>query len=178
MATWEATQSGTRLHELEQRLKRAGRGDLHRKLRSSVKQTAKPVEGHLKSAVMGVTLTRGSDPYSRRPGASQQSTPQRSRSTGLRARTARAIGTSVTRKGVRIRVSERKFGPYGKSLPRYLDGELNRYRRLRHPVFGNREVWVEHIGKRWFFVTIRRDQPLFHRAVDTVMTRTLVDLTK
>lgn len=185
MASWEAVQTGRRLKELEDRLKDADRpgGKALRRLRQDIRRTAKPVEAQLKTAVMGVRWTRGNDPYARRTregGAPPRRSTRRHgpRTTALRLRTARAIGTSVTRRGIRIRVSERKFGSYGKAMPRYMDGELRNYRRLRHPVFGDPDTWVEFHGKRWFFQTIRRNERRFDRAVNQTMDRVMVEITR
>lgn len=101
-----------------------------------------------------------------------------SRSTGLRARTAGAVETKVTRRGVRIQVSAKKFGAYGRTLPKYLDAELISFKQHRHPVFGNRDVWVEQRGQPYFFVTIRHAEAVFHRAVTKRMDRALNDLTR
>jgi hypothetical protein len=183
MATWEAVQTGRRLRELEDRLKAAGQrgGKLQRELRRDIKHAGNPVVEHLGAAAMQVTWTRGNDPYARRArkkGEASRRPTSRKRSTGLRVRTASAIGIAVTRKGIRIRVSERRFGPYGKSMPRYMDGELRRYRWLRHPVHGDMDKWVEFHGKRWFFQTIRRDEVLFDKAVNRRMDRAMVEITR
>ena len=74
-------------------------------------------------------------------------------------------------------VDAKKLGPHGHSLPRYLDGTIRSYRRWRHPVFGNRDVWTEQSGSAWFFVTMRRRAPTFQREVLRVMADVERELT-
>lgn len=162
------------LHKIGRRLQEAGRDDLRKILRKHIRDAGKPVVADLKRAVMGVNVTRSDDPFAResaRTGVPYRRSTSRwgRRSTGLRMRVAAATGLSQTRKGVRIRVSEKRFGgreAYSLTLPRYLDTEAARkYRHWRHPVYGNREVWVEQRGEPWFFVTIAKHQTRFRNAI-------------
>lgn len=153
--------------DLSKRLKTAGEGKkLQRRMRSGIRAAARPAEQDLRAAVTRaqVTSTRGG-------------TAAPDRSTELRARIARAIRTSLTQRGIRVVVDANKVGPYGKSLPRYLDGTLPRYRAWRHPVFGS-DVWVEQSsGSAWFFSTMESRAPTFLRAVLDAMDETERDLT-
>lgn len=170
-------EGAAQLKELSARLKKADRNDLQKALRANIKEAGKPIVSELRTAVMGVKVTRGDDPFARRT-ARTGIAPRRSttrwgqRSTGLRTRTARSIAISQTRKGIRIRVSATRMGPYGGSLPRYMDAELNRYKNWRHPVFGNPEVWVAQRGSPWFLVTIRNHRTQFRKAVFDAMDET------
>lgn len=148
-------QGGEQFKELSKKLKAVGEGkELQTRLRRGIRDAAGPAERDLKAAVMRVRVQ--SDKGGKvRP----------DRSTGLRARTARAIRTTVTQRGVRVIVDAKKVGPYGASLPRYLDGTIGVYRRWRHPVFGNTDVWTEQSGSAWFFVTMQRRAPAFQREV-------------
>lgn len=176
-----SAQGATELHKLGKRLKEAGRDDLRRKMRKHIRQAGKPVVADMKRAVLGVNVTRGDDPYRRRTEETGIA-PRRStdrwgpRTTGLRARTGHALGISQTRKGIRILVSAQRFGDYGLTLPRYLDGSLRNFRRWRHPVFGNREVWVTQHGDPWFFVTFNRHRTRFINAVDDGIKEMLREL--
>jgi hypothetical protein len=156
---WVAVEGAEQLRDLTKRLKAQGDGRLQKKLRSSIRQAAKPAEADVRASVMRVKVT------SSRGGRAR---PVRSR--GLRARTARAVGTSVSGRGtIRIRVSAQKFGEYGRTLPKYLDAELNRYQRWRHPVFGNQDNWVAQRGDPYFFSAVRRHRRDFRRAVFAAM---------
>lgn len=75
---------------------------------------------------------------------------------------------SVSQKGIRIHVSARKFGEYGKTLPKYLDA-YRRYSRWRHPVFGNENNWVEQQGKPYFGKTIKKHARDFRSAIQKAM---------
>lgn len=185
-----SAQGATELHKLGKRLKEAGRDDLRRKMRKHIRQAGKPVVADMKRAVLGVNVTRSLDDYSRRwEGGTggrfvlreDLSGPREGRfgrrTTGLRARTANALRVSQTRKGIRILVSAQRFGDYGLTLPRYLDTEAGpRWKRWRHPVFGDREVWVEQRGEPWFFVTFNRHRTKFINAVDDAIKEMLREL--
>lgn len=69
-------------------------------------------------------------------------------STGLRRRVARGVGSRATFTGGNpgIRVTTRMDKPSEAIIPRGLD----RQRGWRHPVYGNREVWVRQPGGSWF----------------------------
>lgn len=185
-----AAEGAHELRKLGERIKEAGRDDLRRKMRKNIRKAGQPVIADLRRAVMGVNVTRSLDTYSRRweGGAGgrfvfrEDLKPPREgrwgrRSTGLRARTARALTLSQTRKGVRIQVSARKFGDYGVTLPRYLDTEASpRWKRWRHPVFGNQDVWVEQRGEPWFFVTFSKHKTRFINAVDDAIDELIREL--
>lgn len=69
--------------------------------------------------------------------------------TGLRARVARGVGVKITGSGVDITTSMNERDEV--NLPAYLDSQSG----WRHPVFGNRHVWVrQETGGSWFRATI------------------------
>lgn len=184
MAWNVSTKGAQQIRDLSAQIKAAGGdGTMLRKFRKEIRDAGAPCVADLKSAVMGVKVTRGNDPYARRTQRTGVA-PRRStsrwgpRSTGLRARVADAVGISQTKKGIRIRVSATKVGPYGTSLPRYLDWTLPRSKRWNHPVFGNRSVWVTQQGSPWFFVTIDQHRTSFRAAVFDVLEQTKQELGK
>lgn len=68
---------------------------------------------------------------------------------GLRARVARGVGVKITGSGVDITTSMNERDET--NLPAYLDQQTG----WRHPVFGNRHVWVrQDTGGSWFRATI------------------------
>ena len=68
---------------------------------------------------------------------------------GLRARVAHGVGTKITASGVDITTSMNDRDET--NLPAYLDSQSG----WRHPVFGNRDVWVrQDTGGSWFRATI------------------------
>lgn len=75
---------------------------------------------------------------------------------GLRGRLSRAVKLEVRtvgrQAGVRIRVDGRKMPDKQKSLQSYMEGVKPRW---RHPVFGNKEVWVQQKPHPYFYKTVR-----------------------
>lgn len=187
---WNASTKGAReLQRLAVQIKEAGGdGSMLRRFRREIREAGAPCVADLRAAVMAVKVTRGVDEHSRRWDGGRfvlrDDLPKRKpgrwgrRSTGLRARVSGAVGISQTRKGVRIRVSAQRVGDYGNTLPRYLDGSLPKSKNWRHPLFGNREIWVTQHGSPWFFNTIDRHRASFRKAVFDVMEQTKQDLSR
>jgi hypothetical protein len=70
----------------------------------------------------------------------------------------------VTGEGVTIAAAKTKL-PADKQPMLYLYGRAT----FRHPVFGDREVWVNQHGKPWFYKPLRRNRAQYQRAVvDTI----------
>lgn len=74
--------------------------------------------------------------------------------TGLREKTARGVQVKVSvagpRVGARVRVDPRLFPDGAKALPKRLEG----IGRWRHPVYGNRDVWVNQEPHPFFYRTL------------------------
>lgn len=82
---------------------------------------------------------------------------------GLRTRVARGVGSKITRTGVQITSSMNERDEA--NLPAYLDSQSG----WRHPVFGNRHVWVRQMtGGSWFRATIERGQPEIERRLEDI----------
>ncbi len=163
-----STRDGGELKRLEQRIALLGRGGLQKKMRKNIRVAARPVIADLRSAVMAVDVS-----------SSKGGVARPDNSTGLRTRISKALTVATTKRGIRIRVPAGKIGSHGYSLPRYLDADLNKYKRWRHPVFGRIEhEWVEQRGQPWFFTTIRRHYPTFRRAVLDAMAEAERELTR
>lgn len=84
---------------------------------------------------------------------------------GLRASTASAIKSRVSytgrKMGARIWVDPSLFPQSQRKLPRY----LNRSKGWRHPVYGNRKVWVAQVGEPYFDKPIERNRAALDKAV-------------
>lgn len=84
---------------------------------------------------------------------------------GLRASVARGIKSKVSytgrKLGARITVDPKGLPQSQRKLPRY----LNRPKGWRHPVWGNRERWVEQHGEPYFDDPIRRHRDEVRKAV-------------
>lgn len=172
-----STKGAQQIRELSARIKDAGDKGMMTKFRRNIRAAGDPCVQELRSAVMGVKVTRGDDDFARRTKKTGVA-PRRSttrwgpRITGLRARVAASIGVSQTKKGIRIRASAARIGPYGATLAKYLDGTLPGRGDWRHPVFGDRETWVSQKGSPWFFVTITKHRASFRKAVFAVLDET------
>ena len=86
------------------------------------------------------------------------------RSVRLEVRTAGKLA------GARIRVDGRRMPPGMGALPRHWEGPAEGG-RWRHPVFGNREVWVGQESHPTFYRTIRPDEAQARREIEQVVDR-------
>lgn len=89
----------------------------------------------------------------------------------LRSRVAAGTKIHVHAKGRKIGVS---IAAHRRGMPRQFwkaPKYLNRDRPWRHPVFGNREVWVEQVSRRpgWFDDTLRTQRAPFLLAASHAM---------
>jgi hypothetical protein len=92
---------------------------------------------------------------------------------GLRRVIAASIQTKISysgsRQGVRIRVDSARLGNAARNLPKNIDEG-----KWRHPVYGNRDVWVTQTGKPgWFTATAQRHGPAVHQQIQDAMNRAL-----
>lgn len=163
--------SNPAFRSLSRQLKEAGRGDLRKELRAAIQREGAPVVAALRAATMGVDVKVDYVTGVRDDILAGRSRPDRlPESTGLRARTAAAISTQVLASGIRFRVNGRRIDPqYGDSLARYL---IAGKKRWRHPIMGNRNVWVGQSGQDVWFDTMRPHLRRFRRAVQSVMDDT------
>jgi hypothetical protein len=90
----------------------------------------------------------------------------------LRESIARATKLQITGRGVKFHVVSAQLPESQKNLPRLLDSDKG----WRHPVFGNREDWVDQKGQPYFGQTIKRRAPEFRRAIEKAMGEIQTDL--
>lgn len=154
--------------QLAKDLRKAGKSDLRKALRKKITEAGRPVVDDVKAAVRDLPVTsRGGGRKARTTYNVGRATTERAKSSaarraaGLRATVASATKLQVTAKGVRIVIQSSKLPPDQRTLPRHLDSEKG----WRHPVFGDRDVWVHQKGRPYFAVTIKRRAPAFRRAV-------------
>lgn len=87
---------------------------------------------------------------------------------GLRSSIARGVRTSVRtsgrNQGLRVLVNEKVLPPDQHKLPAYLDSPKG----WRHPLFGDRNYWVQQQGKPYFEVTLLSHGPEYQEAVAKV----------
>lgn len=153
------------LYALNRRLKEVDKR-LATKLRKSIRTGVKPAVAATKTAIKTLPITgaRGGGAKERKKYVYAQSKAKTKekrqakarRASGLRDTIARAIKVDIkTGKktaAVRILVDRSKLPPSQRTLPGHLDDPKG----WRHPVFGDRDVWVAQKGGPWFERTIRR----------------------
>jgi hypothetical protein len=176
-----AAQNVQAYRALSKRL-RQGKPDLRKKLRASINEAGKPVLDEVKERIQTLHVSSGHGGGARRRqmfamveagrraharGADVRGAALRAskRSTGLRTRIAAATKLQITAKGVRFVVNSSQLPESQRTLPRHLDSPKG----WRHPVFGNREVWVDQKGGPWFADTIKRRAPEFRSAIVKAM---------
>lgn len=79
-----------------------------------------------------------------------------------------SIKLSVLKTGVMIRVSS-KTAPHARPY----EGIGTRRKTFRHPVFGNREYWVEQRTRPFLMPAVRRHRAEVHREVERTIDRVL-----
>lgn len=155
------------LAALARRLKEAGDKGLKKELGKGLKKAAKPAVAKVQAAVRALDVrgTRGGGKAARLRHKAKARGKGRLRETIARATIAEVKTTGTAR--VTIRTRARNLPPDQRRLPRYLDREKG----WRHPVFGNREVWVSQRGGPYFSVTLRRETPAVRTEVIQAMRR-------
>lgn len=141
------TQGANQLRDLAKAIRQTGQKDLRKELMRGLREAAGPVVQDLRRAVTALPA-RGD--------------------TGTRRMIAKAIGVQVltgNNAGVRIRVNRKRL-PAGKR------GIADAFERgqFRHPVHGNREVWVtQRSGGPWFAPTARRHEDRITESMKAVL---------
>jgi hypothetical protein len=75
------------------------------------------------------------------------------------------VRTAGRAAGARVRVDGRKMGDRMGSLPSMYEGET----RWRHPVWGNRDVWVTQRSRPTFYPVVRSQAGRVRSAVEKVV---------
>ncbi|MGH3439669.1 MAG: hypothetical protein ACRDRN_24845 [Sciscionella sp.] len=179
-----SSQGAQEFRALSRKLKDTGRKDLRTKLRRGIIQAGKPVVADVQEAVLSLhtTSTGNLNPKSgnarrrehniaRARSASAVRRAERL-GAGLRESTARATRLQVTARGVKIITDSNKLPESQRSLPRHMDSPKG----WRHPVFGNRHVWVLQKAGPWFASTISKKAPKFRQAILQTMDDVTRDL--
>ncbi|SEG44944.1 hypothetical protein SAMN04489712_105279 [Thermomonospora echinospora] len=142
------------LRELGRDFRAAGRRDLSRDMLKEMRGSVKPIVPQLRSALRGSPSRTGDQ----RTESARQARPR-----GLRDAMARGVQTKASlagpRVGVRLRIDPRHFPDKQKSLPKYREGVLPRW---RSPNWG-RDEWKQQQSHPVFFPTIRPHIPRVQR---------------
>lgn len=148
------------LRRISRELRRMDDKELKKRFRKELRKAAAPLVPKVRASIRSIPAKRG---YS---------------AAGLRGRMSRAtrleVKTTGRNAGVAIRVDGRKMPSGQKRLPALMEGEgVQRGRRVdtrwRHPVFGNREVWVQQDSHPYFFPVVGMAGPASRRAVTKVL---------
>lgn len=159
-----------KLRRMAAQLREADRVDLRRGLQKAIKAAAKPTLDAVQASARGIS-TRGI----RKPGAKH---PFRgpTGSHGTRAAIANAVVADVKLSGdnpsVRFRVAASRLPANIRVLPRKFDDGGT----FRHPVMGNRNVWVSQTGDPWFWPPIRDHIRVFRAEIDKALDETRAKL--
>lgn len=147
---------GNDLRRISRELRAQGDGQVTKKFRKELRAAARPLVPKVRASIRQIPSKRS---YS---------------ASGLRGQLAKAtrleVKTSGKSAGVAIRVDGRKMPSHMKSLPSMAEGK----KRWRHPVFGNRDVWVNQTPHPYFYDVVRAAGPASRKAVN----RVLRDITK
>jgi hypothetical protein len=146
---------GRDLARISRELRRMNNPELKKRFRQELRAAGKPMVPAVRAAIRQIPSKRG---YS---------------ADGLRGQMARAVKLEVRttgrEAGVRLRVDGRKMPDQKKALQSYMEGVRSRW---RHPVYGNREVWVTQPSKPYFYRTVEpmglAAQRNIQRAADNV----------
>jgi hypothetical protein len=129
-----------------------GHADLRKELRTGLRDILRPLVPVLRAAYLA-----------------GPSHTDRGRLRRLLARSVRVeVRTSGRLAGARIRADGRRMPDHMKSIPAYWEGEKSRW---RHPVFGNRDVWVDQQPHPTFYRTVEPRAEQAGRAVDDLLDR-------
>jgi len=146
---------GDLFHAIAQRLRYAEREDIKRQLGKAFRAAGKDLLDDEKRTVSSLPV-HGEPFPGRKRRYSGPSVPK-----ALRAHVAAATDMQVRFAGddpaVRVRVAASKMPTSQRRLPRL----LNKPGGWKHPVLGNRHVWVRQVGQNWFEPTARRHFPDF-----------------
>ena len=136
----------------------AGPARIRHALDRETERVARPLLQHYRAAVLAIEA-----------GGSEH--------TGLRAATANAVEVKVTYRGastgIRVRVNLGKMPANQRGMPENLNKG-----RWRHPVHGNRKVWVAQkaLPRGWFDTTSRVHGPAGIKAIEAAANRAVQEL--
>jgi hypothetical protein len=148
---------------------RAADKALPRKLRRAINDAAQPTLRNLRQAARDIR-TRGEPKPGRKHAFRGPSTPK-----GLREKIANAIVIDVKLGDdpkVAFRVDTSKLPENIQVMPRKFDQGGT----FRHPVMGNREVWVSQTGDPWFWPPIRDNIKTFRAEIDKALEETRAEI--
>lgn len=153
------------LRRLAARLREAGRNDLRRELATAVKAAGEPTVAALRAKLSTLRIRGFTKPGRKRP-YTRPAGPH-----ALRATLAASIGMTVTMtpNGAKVTVTTGRGGLPANlaTMPKRLDSA----RGWRHPVQGNREVWVKQLAGPWWWSAIEPNIKRFREEINKAIDR-------
>ena len=162
MSERAGTDGAAQLRMLSRHLRTVAGGKERAKvLRKELREIAKPVVPLVRAAIKRIP-SKGQSAARGRP--------------SLRRLLARSVTLQVRpsgrRAGASVFMNPRKMPDGTKSLASYMEG-TPRYSRLRHPVMGNRQVWVTQRAHPYFSRTVGASQAQAQAAMNRVVEATI-----
>jgi hypothetical protein len=150
---------GEDLRRISRELRKMNDKEIKKRFRKELRAAARPLVPAVRRSIRATPSKR---PYT---------------ADGLRGRLSKAtrleVKTSGRQAGVAIRVDGRKMPPGQRGLPKAMEG----LKRWRHPVYGNRAVWVSQESHPYFFRVMRTAGPRSRAAVARVVDGITRDIT-
>lgn len=175
--------SSQQLRELSKQVRGAKQGDIGKTLRKAIRDAARPAMEDVRASVLTLNITgdqgstgvlaptRGGGRKVRGAKAAERARTDvgkalAHRRAGLRQTVAAAVRVRALSRGVTIEVNYDRMPNNQRGLP----NALNLKKGWRHPVFGNRDVWVFERGGPWFYEPLYKHVTHFNTAVRNAMT--------
>lgn len=150
--------TGEDLRRISRELNRMDNQEIKKRFRKELRAVATPFVPLVRNSIKSIP--------SKRPYTAEGLRGQMAKATRVEVRT---VGRDA---GVAIRVDGRKMPAKKKALPKGMEGT----KRWRHPVFGNREVWVTQQPHPYFFRVVRPAGVAGRRATTRVVNSITRDI--
>lgn len=154
------SRTGKDLKQIARELRKMDDKELLRRFRKDLRASAAPLVPAVRRSIRAIP--------SKRPYTAAGLRGQMSRATSLQVKTA-GRQASVT-----IRVDGRKMPAGAKAVQSYMEGVKPRW---RHPVYGNRAVYVQQPPSPYFYRTVASAGPRARAAVARVLNQVSKDIT-
>ena len=150
--------TGEELRRISTALRRMDNPEIKKRFRKELRAAAAPLVPRVRASIANI--------------------PSRTGDGSLRAAMSKAVKLEVRTvgrdAGVAIRVDGRKMPSGMRSVQAYMEGKKKPW---RHPVWGNREVWVRQDPHPYFYKTVAPVGPASRRAVSRVLDGITRDIT-
>jgi hypothetical protein len=153
-----------KLREMAIQLRRADKEHLGKELGKAIKRAAEPTLHDLRDAARAIKTSGVRKAGAKHPFVKVM--PAK----GTRAKIAESVTANVSVLAENPRVqfrTGRGLPPELKVMPRKFDSP-----QWRHPVMGNRDVWVSQRSDPWFFEPIKNNLKTFRAEIDVALDNT------